>query len=231
MSLLPEVAARTFTKLGHLKELKNIHKMVTKKLAKLMSPTERAKYAHRKVEQYNQEVFNDPTVAEHIQCKKGCSMCCHTQVSATQDEAVVLADIIAKGHPVDWNRFYKQKQVGNSHENWYQLQHADRACIFLDNTGACTIYEDRPLVCRTNNVISDPRNCDTTLHNSPTIRLINTHKSDMVTHAAFTRSNGGVLPNIVWQALERINKVPLIYHTQRPSHQPTHRPSHRDKQV
>lgn len=219
MSLLPEVAARTFRKLGHLKEYKAIHRMVSKKLSKLSSAIERARYAYKKVEEFNTEVFNDPIVAEHVQCKKGCSMCCHTQVSATQDEAVLLAEIIASGHPIDWNRFHKQKQVGNSHADWYKLQHSERACIFLDDSGSCSIYEDRPLVCRTNNVISDPAYCDTTLGNTPTIRLVNTFKSDIVTHAAFVKSNGGVMPNIVWSSLERLNKVPLIYHSNRPNKQ------------
>lgn len=220
MSLLPEVAARTFKQLGNLKEFKSIYKMLSKKLKKLSDPIERARLSHKKVEQYNQEVFSDPFVKENIQCRKGCSMCCHTQVSATQDEAVLLADIIASGHPIDWNRFHKQKEVGNSHADWYKLNHSDRACIFLDDQGACSIYEHRPLVCRTNNVISDPANCDTTLFNNPTISLINTHKSDIVTYAAFENSNGGVLPNITWKALERINKVPMIYHKRFPLSQP-----------
>lgn len=128
--------------------------------------------------------------------------------------------MISKGHPIDWTRLHKQKQAGNSHAEWYKLSHADRACIFLDKEGSCSIYEFRPLVCRTNNVISDPANCDTTLHNTPTINLINTFKSDIATHAAFTYSNGGVMPKIVWEALERINKVPLIYHSRPPQKNP-----------
>jgi Fe-S-cluster containining protein len=220
MSLLPEVAARTFKKLGQLKEFRNIHKMITKKLSRLSSPIERAKFAHKKVEQYNEEVFSDPIVKENISCKKGCSACCHTQVSATQDEAILLADLIKKGHKIDWTRFHKQKQVGNSHADWYKLSHADRGCIFLDSEKGCSIYEHRPLVCRTNNVISSTKNCDTTLINTPTINLINTFKSDMVTHAAFSKSNGGVMPKIVWEALERENQVPLIYHSRQPLKNP-----------
>ena len=39
--------------------------------------------------------------------------------------------------------------------------HQDRKCVFLNDQNECTIYDDRPSVCRTNTVLSDPAACST----------------------------------------------------------------------
>lgn len=210
MKLLPAVAARTFKTLGHLKEYSRIYREVKKKLKRLVDPIERVEYLYGKVEEYNNEVFADPVVSQFIQCKKGCSMCCHTQVSVSNDEAVLLADLIKNGQKIDWQRLHKQKEAGNSNSKYYQLSYQDRACVFLDDEGACSIYENRPMVCRTNNVVSDPKNCDTRVVEKPTISLINTYKSDIVVYAGFEKASGGVMASVLWESLEQIDEIPVL---------------------
>jgi hypothetical protein len=68
--------------------------------------------------------------AERIQCRRGCSSCCVDGLSVFEVEAQNIrdhhAELIATGTP-----------------------HAEGACAFLDERGACRIYEERPYVCRT----------------------------------------------------------------------------------
>jgi Fe-S-cluster containining protein len=67
---------------------------------------------------------------ERLQCRRGCASCCVDGITVFEVEADVIrrhhAELLAKGAP-----------------------HAEGACAFLDDEGACRIYEHRPYVCRT----------------------------------------------------------------------------------
>jgi hypothetical protein len=74
-----------------------------------------------------------PLVAAHgsrLSCRSGCNGCCSDGLSVFAVEAAVIArhhdDLLAHGTP-----------------------HAEGACAFLDDEGACRVYEHRPYVCRT----------------------------------------------------------------------------------
>ncbi len=74
-----------------------------------------------------------PLVAQHAErlaCRKGCAACCVDDLTVFEVEAerirAVHGALLEKGVP-----------------------HAEGACAFLDDTGACRIYADRPYVCRT----------------------------------------------------------------------------------
>ncbi len=68
--------------------------------------------------------------AAQIQCRKGCSSCCVDGITVFEVEAEHIrdhhAELLATGTP-----------------------HAEGACAFLDEHGACRIYSERPYVCRT----------------------------------------------------------------------------------
>jgi Fe-S-cluster containining protein len=68
--------------------------------------------------------------AERLQCRKGCSSCCVDGISVFEVESENIrtrhAELLENGVP-----------------------HAEGACAFLDEEGACRIYADRPYVCRT----------------------------------------------------------------------------------
>jgi len=68
--------------------------------------------------------------SDRLECKRGCCDCCVDGMTIFEIEAERIRrhhmDLLESGHP-----------------------HAKGACAFLDEQGACRIYEDRPYVCRT----------------------------------------------------------------------------------
>lgn len=67
--------------------------------------------------------------SERLQCRQGCSTCCVDDLSVTRVEA----ERIRRAHP-DLLRNGEPHAVGG--------------CAFLDERGACRVYQDRPYVCR-----------------------------------------------------------------------------------
>lgn len=72
----------------------------------------------------------DKIHADRMQCRSGCYSCCLDDITVFEVEAQNIrrhhADLLRSGRP-----------------------HAPGACAFLDEHGACRIYEHRPYVCRT----------------------------------------------------------------------------------
>lgn len=204
----PHMAYQTYQEKKDEPFFKKFLKSLFKKMKRLSSPVERARFIHKQVDRHMDEVLADSFVAKNLSCKKGCTFCCHTQVAVNSDEALVMADKIIAGHPIDWNRFHKQKGVGCSTSGWESLSFDDRKCIFIDSEGACSIYSDRPSVCRTNCVISDPKNCDTSSGQGQPVQLLKTEKADMAVIAHFSvATESGTLPYMVWKAIEARSNV------------------------
>ncbi len=74
-----------------------------------------------------------PIAAAHgprLRCRSGCNACCSDGLSVFAIEAAVIerhhVELLAEGTP-----------------------HEEGACAFLDDTGGCRIYAQRPYVCRT----------------------------------------------------------------------------------
>lgn len=172
-------------------------------LSRITDPRERATKSHEYVDSYIDQVFESDVVKSNLACGNGCSACCHTQVSINSDEANLLADLIIEDKvEIDLKKLYIQGNVENDALKWFKLPYALRGCVFLDQSGSCKIYESRPIVCRTNNVLGTKDNCDTRDGIEKPVRLLNTHKSDMVTIAAYRSAGaGGTLPYMLWQAL------------------------------
>jgi uncharacterized protein len=80
----------------------------------------------------------------HTACKKGCSNCCHQPVMLSQTEADAI------GHKI--HRTPARLKVGHVMKGHHEYGR-ETPCTFLAD-GACSIYEDRPFVCR-NYVNSD----------------------------------------------------------------------------
>ncbi len=73
--------------------------------------------------------------SSHMQCRKGCSQCCILQ-SVNILEAYIIFRNINEEHPKDFTRF--------SNTDF---------CVFLSSSGDCTIYQSRPLLCRTHGLL------------------------------------------------------------------------------
>lgn len=94
-----------------------------------------------------------------IRCSKGCSHCCRGPVEiGPQEAALLVATVRADGRTLDEALLDRQSRydVGT----WREQPAGDRACVFLGNDGACTVYASRPLACRKLLVTSNPDFCD-----------------------------------------------------------------------
>jgi Fe-S-cluster containining protein len=199
---VPAIARKTFEELRHLVEYNSIVNHILDILTKKSLPIERARFTHQSIEDYNLEVFSHPLVKELSPCKEGCSACCHTQVSVTEDEANLLVARIKAGVEIDKNRLDIQMKAENDPHAFFKLKYADRRCIFLDEQGSCRVYQDRPAVCRTNAVLGSADQCDTSFAIKP-LRMVRTPKADMVIYASFLFSKkSGSLSQMVGELLK-----------------------------
>lgn len=205
--LFPAVAYRTYEKLKDQRGFKALFRQTLKRLRYYSSSIKRAKLIHHLIEFEVAELFKDKVVSENVSCKQACSACCHTQVSITQDEADLLASEIVAGASVDLRRLRGLAEKGNDADEFYRTDYDQRACPFLGEDKLCQVYENRPSVCRTNHVVSDPKACETKDGSEQAVRLLNTHRADMVIMASFKHcKENGALPFMVWKALKRLGK-------------------------
>lgn len=87
---------------------------------------------------------------EDMQCRKGCDLCCHVDLSVFGVEAekiLMWFNCLSDNERIRLRGLWKKRQLeGASYGGFKQLP-----CPFLYD-GACTIYEARPLICRTHGV-------------------------------------------------------------------------------
>jgi Fe-S-cluster containining protein len=80
----------------------------------------------------------------HLQCGAGCSGCCHHHLSVFAVEAAVLTEAIQALPEVQQARI--RQQAKDVQEREARGEHV--ACpLLVDNL--CSVYESRPLICRT----------------------------------------------------------------------------------
>lgn len=208
---VPAIAKSTFELLKNQPEFMSITQTVVDHLNKIKSSLERARFVHNMVDEYNKEVFAHPLLKQFVPCKSGCSACCHTQVSVTDDEADLLADNIANGVEINPERLEIQAAAGNETSAFYKIPYQDRKCVFLDEKGACKVYKDRPSVCRTNAVVGEASQCATDAGPQGAIRLVKTLKSDMTIVGSFAvATTSGSLPMMLSKVLKEKNAAENI---------------------
>ncbi len=199
---VPAVAQKTFIELKNRVEAMELIQFVLKKLNKNHDPVKRARYVHRLIDELNEHIFNDESIKALSPCTSGCSACCHTQVSITSDEADLLASRIHEGIEINLDSLHVQMAAKNSTSAWNALSFKERQCVFLNSKWECSVYEDRPSVCRTNAVIGNPSQCDTTNGVQPQ-RLIKTPEADLAIYASYLHApDGGTLPYMLAKSLK-----------------------------
>jgi Fe-S-cluster containining protein len=206
---IPQIVAITLNRLKSEPHFVAIALSIQEKLEKISNPLKRAALVHKEVDQEMKVLLKDETVQKFLACKKGCSFCCHTQVSATSDEARLLSDYVISGKvQIDLERLKVQAEKGTSHSAWYTLKYEDRKCVFLNSNNECTAYEVRPSVCRTNNVLLTSENCDTRDGQIRPQRLLNTDRANMVIAGDYLRSKrSGTLPEMLLFWLKELGHV------------------------
>lgn len=101
----------------------------------------------------------DPATYERVQCKKGCDFCCYVHVGVSDDEADLLARVIADGE-VEVDMAKLEEQAKWPSDKWAKEDPRKRGCVFLDSeTRSCKVYAYRPAACRTYLVVTDPELC------------------------------------------------------------------------
>jgi len=204
----PAIAFQTYNRLKSNPKFLALTEFMLRTLRPILNPIDRAKLVHQFVDDCNEEVFKNSLVKQHSGCHKGCSACCHTEVSVTPDEAELLAKLVQDGVTIDTQKLYIQKQVIASNESYYSLPYSQRGCVFLGETGECRVYNDRPSVCRTNVVLGDSSQCSTLDGQMKEMRLVKTEQADMVIMGAFMHqhNDNGLLPEKLWESLFSIRK-------------------------
>ncbi|PIK14990.1 YkgJ family cysteine cluster protein [Halobacteriovorax sp. JY17] len=204
----PAIASKTYQAFKSQSEMIKIMNDVIKKIKKLSSPSRRARFVHKEVNRKITELFKDSAVERNVSCREGCSACCHTQVSISDDEAQLLHKIVQDGHKIDLERLKNQSKASKSSATWYRLSYQERACIFLDENKSCSIYDSRPMVCRTNHVVGDPKDCSTEDGLEHSVKLLNTFEADMVVMAGFSQcEENGALPDLLFSLIEGKKEV------------------------
>ncbi|MFA6238360.1 MAG: YkgJ family cysteine cluster protein [Bacteriovorax sp.] len=209
----PAIAKQTYESLKNQNSFSSISQFIIEHLKKISSPLEKARFVHNVVDDYNKEVFSHPLVKELSPCKTGCSACCHTQVSVTEDEAELLISRITDGIKIDYALLKTQMKAGDNSDEFYKLSFEDRKCIFLSSDKTCQVYNDRPSVCRTNAVIGEAAQCSTTdgIREKQTLRLIKTPQSDMAIMGSFLASKrSGSLALMLGRILFKDKAFPLF---------------------
>lgn len=99
---------------------------------------------------------------EQLQCGKGCSLCCHGLFEIGSGDVAVIAAGLERLHPMRRRRIIRRAMAmmtDTAHPNLRECSPEEKEAFFdrsqsvpcpnLDDSGACMMYEDRPLVCRT----------------------------------------------------------------------------------
>lgn len=224
----PAMAKSTFDRLKENKEFIFITDLIISELKSIKNAVLRAKFVHKRVDDYTTDIFAHPIVKELKGCKKGCSGCCHTEVSVTEDESELLAYRVRTDTKIDYFRLHLQKQAIRDGKDFLTIPYEMRACVFLNEEGLCRVYNDRPSVCRTNAVLGTSEQCSTVGGAMLPQRLIKTEVADMAIMGSFLASRkNGSLSNMLWDKLNepkpiaiKANMHPVIDYKAIKDHEP-----------
>lgn len=90
-----------------------------------------------------------------LQCGRGCSLCCYGAFEIGDGDVAVIAEGLESLHPMRRKKVIRraleivEKHAGAASREAFFDATSNVACPALDDKGLCTMYEHRPLVCRT----------------------------------------------------------------------------------
>jgi hypothetical protein len=137
-----------------LSSVRSIFAKFSEKLRCFTPGAERAIAFHRLMDHELEAAASIP-----VSCHRGCSGCCHYEVEITSDEAVILAEIVRHGFPVDRARLDRQAARERKSPEWLRFWSPENRCVFLGTDGACQIYDHRPSICRKHLVTTPASSC------------------------------------------------------------------------
>jgi Fe-S-cluster containining protein len=102
------------------------------------------------------------TLGQHLQCGKGCSFCCYGLFEISSGDIAVIADGLRSLSPprraallrkarkiVEATAHPNLREVSDEEKEAFFDRTASTPCPALNSRGECSIYEYRPIVCRT----------------------------------------------------------------------------------
>ncbi|HXG59482.1 MAG TPA: YkgJ family cysteine cluster protein [Thermoanaerobaculia bacterium] len=102
------------------------------------------------------------TQPQNLRCGRGCSLCCHGLFEIGSADIPLIAEGLARLHPmrrkmiirraveiVEASQHPDLRECTPEEKEAFFDRTAATPCPNLDGSGACLIYEERPLVCRT----------------------------------------------------------------------------------
>lgn len=82
-----------------------------------------------------------------VSCRAGCSACCHQQINISDLEADLIMEEVEK-RDIKLDQLKLARQGAWDKNDYYNKKHRGlAACVFLQE-GKCSIYKQRPAVCR-----------------------------------------------------------------------------------
>ena len=161
-----------------------------------------AREAHAAIELVLDRDLKRSGAGEAIRCARGCSHCCRVPVEIWPHEAALLAGAArAAGMELDAARLERQSQYAI--DDWQRQPAADRACVFLDDDGACRVYESRPNACRKLLVLSDPVHCDAGKDTAESVERWFSWEAEIMEAAALETFGAGLMPRLLLNELRR----------------------------
>lgn len=168
-----------------------------------------AREAHAAIEAVLERDLQKSPPDGEIQCRKGCSYCCHGPVDIWPQEAVLLVET-ARAAGLDIDRARLERQSRYTVDTWREQPAADRSCGFLGADGACRVYEARPNACRKLLVTSDPELCDADKHPPGSAVRWFSWEAEILETAALETFGKGLLPVLLLAELSVVEPPPAV---------------------
>lgn len=125
-------------------------------LMRLLAAKSQDSIAHRSVDPLMEFVYSSMTEGSQfiahipVACRKGCSFCCMTWVDATAPEALFTVKKLSHEDRQRAFESVKKACVQTSGVNFIdRVGKIHPPCPLLDGDGACSVYDSRPVACRT----------------------------------------------------------------------------------
>jgi Fe-S-cluster containining protein len=156
---------------------------------------ERAREVHRRVDEAlaRFEALR-PDVIAQVRCGRGCAHCCRLWVGVTRDEAALLAGRVREGTARPVRARMEAQRTWPAPADFIGRPREEASCTFLGDDGACTVYEDRPSICRAVLVASDPEHCRLGDHSTRITAVINPYVEVVVSAALTVDAEGDPPP-------------------------------------
>ena len=120
----------------------------------------------RRADQHFREVLADQP--QNLQCRRGCTLCCYGAFEIGAADVPMIAEGLAQLEPEQRARILERaesmmrearqpdlREATEREKREFFNRSASISCPALDDSGACSIYEYRPLICRTTTIFRE----------------------------------------------------------------------------